>query len=102
MARDREDFMVDYDPRWGNDNERDYEDDDREQADCPEFEDSDLCKEHGTWKPYCPKAECPDCHEYVPLHTDHYDDGVRCDDCAGHHERGDPDATAEKRQMGIE
>lgn len=24
---DREDFMTDYDPRWGNDNERDWDED---------------------------------------------------------------------------
>ena len=35
---DREDFMTDYDTRWSNDDEREWEDHDRD-GDCPEEDD---------------------------------------------------------------
>jgi hypothetical protein len=52
MPRDREDFLTDYDPRWGNADEREYED---EGDGGPEFEDEDFCETHQCWKPYCRK-----------------------------------------------
>lgn len=69
MARnnDREDFLTDYDPNWGNDDERDWADDDNPAAaDATEDEDEELrCGDCG-----CdpdrpdPVCECP-CHRGV-------------------------------------
>ena len=44
---DREDFLTDYDPSWGNDKERDYEDDEPGR-DVPEEDDDE-------------DIRCPDC-----------------------------------------
>lgn len=56
---DREDFLTDYDPNWGNDKERDYEDDDRA-ADFIEDDEEDVA--------------CPDCKCTI----DSVDPGCQC------------------------